>query len=465
MKIKKKIIINICYDLFIRNYILNNAFEELEKKYDCYFIASKDTVLLKKEIKVKKNFLGFYEFSNLERKRVKFYFLLNCFRQKNNSRAINFNLKVMLKPKFKYDNEKIFNIVLNFFPRLLSYIIKRIKLITFSLLNLEVNYLDKNSKGIKFLEEKIDKINPNLIISPIQGWHIGHNEINKIAKQKNIKTLSIIDNWDNCSSKPMMKPFYDNYLVWGKQSLMHAHKIHKIPKKNIHLIGTSRFDNYYKLRSKKLKSHFNFKYILYIESWGIGYFSLHKDDQAALQILDQMIENNKKEYKNTKIIYRPYPWRFTREIIDFSKIKNVILDPQVKKNYLKRNIGTSSFQPDLSYYPSLIKNAEIVIAGPTTMVIESALFNKKTIMMSQNSDRFVSNGNFVENSEHFDEIEKIKPITLCKNLDNLSDIVEKKLNREKTEKFSSLDKKINYFLYNDKKEFKKRLLDKISKII
>ena len=156
MKIKKKIIINICYDLFIRNYILNNAFEELEKKYDCYFIASKDTVLLKKEIKVKKNFLGFYEFSNLERKRVKLYFLLNCFRQKNNSRAINFNLKVMLKPKFKYDNEKIFNIVLNFFPRLLSYIIKRIKLITFSLLNLEVNYLDKNSKGIKFLEEKYD---------------------------------------------------------------------------------------------------------------------------------------------------------------------------------------------------------------------------------------------------------------------------------------------------------------------
>ena len=131
---------------------------------------------------------------------------------------------------------------------------------------------------------------------------------------------------------------------------------------------------------------------------------------------------------------------------------------------MKRNIDTS-FQPDLNYYPSLLKNAEIVIAGPTTMVIESALFNKKTIMMSQNSNRFVSNGNFVENSEHFDEIEKIKLITICKNLDNLSNIIERKINNEKLENFSSLDKKINYFLYNDKKEFKKRLLDKISKII
>lgn len=464
MKTKKKIVINICFDLFIRNYIINNSFEKLEKKYDCYFIASGDTVLLKNKIRKKKNFLGFYKFTELERKRANLYFLIHCFKQKNNSRAMNFNLKVMLKPKFKYDNEKIFNIALMFFPRILSNIVKRIKLFTFSLLNLEIDYLDKNSKGRKFLKKTIDEINPNLIISPIQGWHIGHNEINKIAKKKNIKTLSIIDNWDNCSSKPMLKPFYDNYLVWGKQSLNHAHKIHKINKKNIHLIGTSRFSNYYKLRSKKLNSHFDFKYILYIESWGIGYFSLHKDDQAALEILDQMLENKKNEYKNTKIIYRPYPWRFTREIIDISKFKNVILDPQIKQNYLKRNIDTS-FQPDLNYYPSLLKNAEIVIAGPTTMVIESALFNKKTIMMSQNSNRFVSNGNFVENSEHFDEIEKIKLITICKNLDNLSNIIERKINNEKLENFSSLDKKINYFLYNDKKEFKKRLLDKISKII
>ena len=78
MKIKKKIIINICYDLFVRNYILNNAFEKLEKKYDCYFIASKDTVSLKKEIKNKKKFLGFYEFSSLEKKKASLYFLLQA---------------------------------------------------------------------------------------------------------------------------------------------------------------------------------------------------------------------------------------------------------------------------------------------------------------------------------------------------------------------------------------------------
>ena len=56
---KKKILINICYDTFIRNYISNNAFNILEKNYDCYFIANSNTVYLKNIIKKKKNFLGF----------------------------------------------------------------------------------------------------------------------------------------------------------------------------------------------------------------------------------------------------------------------------------------------------------------------------------------------------------------------------------------------------------------------
>jgi len=150
--------------------------------------------------------------------------------------------------------------------------------------------------------------------------------------------------------------------------------------------------------------------------------------------------------------------------VDISKFKNVFLDPQVKINYLKRS-NDSSFQPNLNYYPSLIKNAEIIIAGPTTMVIEAALFNKKTIMMSQDSDRFVSNGNFVKNSEHFDQINKIKSITVCKDLNKLSNIVKENFKKKKNYKFISDDKNINYFLYNDKINFEKRLLSKISRII
>ena len=44
----------------------------------------------------------------------------------------------------------------------------------------------------------------------------------------------------------------------------------------------------------------------------------------------------------------------------FLKFNNVILDPQISANYYKKKIDLS-FQPDLNYYPGLIKNAEFVV--------------------------------------------------------------------------------------------------------
>ena len=38
----------------------------------------------------------------------------------------------------------------------------------------------------------------------------------------------------------------------------------------------------------------------------------------------------------------------------YENYKNIILDPQLKKNYLKKKFD--SVQPDLNYYPKLISN-------------------------------------------------------------------------------------------------------------
>ena len=462
---KKKILINKCYDTFIRNYISNNAFNSLEKNYDCYFIANSNTVYLKNIIKKKKNFLGFYKFQKNEIKKFSRYFTLNYFKQKNNGLGLKYNYKIVSSFRYKYYNEDSSRIILMFIPRFSVYLLKKFFYYFFSIFNLKYEYIDDRSISRKKLKKILLDTNPDLIISPIQGCHIGHNEINILAKDLNIKTVALIDNWDNLSSKPMLKPLYDYFMVWGKQSQDHARSIHNIAPKKIKLVGTSRFDHYYKDRSKKIKSHYNFKYILFLESWGVGYFSLHKYDEQALDILDEYISKNKKLFGDIKIIYRPYPWRMTKEIIDFSKYKNIELDKQLKKNYLNKKFD-NSIQPSLSYYPSLIKNAQLVIAGPTSMVIETAIFNKKTIVTSQDSEKFLSNGNFIINSEHFDNIEKISQIKLCKNVKNIGKMVEKGLfNKSKKKSFRTTDNQINFFLYNDSLKYSERLNKKVTEIL
>ena len=99
-------------------------------------------------------------------------------------------------------------------------------------------------------------------------------------------------------------------------------------------------------------------------------FGLTKDINEILKKLDEIF--NDKIFKNLKIIYRPHPWRKDNNIENMKNYKNIILDPQLKKNYLKKKFD-SSVQPDLNYYPKLISNAEFIISAPTTMVIEYLL--------------------------------------------------------------------------------------------
>ncbi len=409
--------------------------------------------------------MGFYQYQKNEIKKFSRYFTLNYFKQKNNGLGLKYNYKIVSSFRYKYYSEGSLRIFLMFIPRFSVYFLKKFFYYFLSTFNLKYEYTDDKSISRKKLKKILLDTNPDLIISPIQGCHIGHNEINILAKGLNIKTVALIDNWDNLSSKPMLKPLYDYYMVWGKQSQDHARLIHNISSKKVKLVGTSRFDHYYKNRSKKIKSHYKFKYILFLESWGVGYFSLHKYDEQALDILDEYISKNKQLFGDIKIIYRPYPWRMTKEIIDFSKYKNIELDKQLKKNYLNKKFD-NSIQPNLSYYPSLIKNAELVIAGPTSMVIETAIFNKKTIVTSQDSEKFLSNGNFIINSEHFKNIEKISQIKLCKNVKNIGKMVKKGLfNKSKKKSFRTTDNQINFFLYNDGLKYSERLNKKVTEIL
>ena len=64
---KQKILIVISGNLFIRNNILTEAFEELGKKFDCYYMVSKN-VTQTHSIELKPNFLGFYKISKHTKK-------------------------------------------------------------------------------------------------------------------------------------------------------------------------------------------------------------------------------------------------------------------------------------------------------------------------------------------------------------------------------------------------------------
>ena len=147
--------------------------------------------------------------------------------------------------------------------------------------------------------------------------------------------------------------------------------------------------------------------------------------------------------------------------INIQKYSHVLIDPQIAKNYLKDDNSTK-FQPDISYYPSLIKNADLVITGPTSMVIESTIFYKKTLLLGFN-DEECSYHDELSNYVHLEKLETLENLIVSKNLNYLKDDIYKLLNKKINKK--NVDKKRDFYLFNSRIGYSKNLKLIVDKIL
>ena len=116
---KKKIIIVISDDIFIRNYLSTNVFSQIEKKYQINYLINSSSVsnlsyFRKKKIKPMK-----YEFFKKEQEKYNSFHLYNTFLNRKNSKSIKFSVERILKHKLFYP-ESFYKNFFNFPFRLLS---------------------------------------------------------------------------------------------------------------------------------------------------------------------------------------------------------------------------------------------------------------------------------------------------------------------------------------------------------
>ena len=454
---KKKLLIIVSDNFMFRNYIKTKTFNNIKKKYYCYFLFDKSINFKKSTIKEKEHFV--FEYSENEKNKYKNYYLSRIFKKTQKSSTYILARKIFFTYNkwIDHNNE---NLIYKFLLAPLRILIFTKDYLRYFYLKLSFcdffrNYFEKKINLNDNLKNKVLEINPDLIILPTKASDVYYFDLKKISDKYKIKLFYLIDNWDNVSAKSVIfqQQFYG---VWGKQSYNQVKYIHDINLKNTFILGSPRFESFFKLTNKKIKSHYKHKYILFLEN-------TYPREIIALKYLDDYINKNA-ALKNFKIIYRPHPWRKSREIINIKDYKNVIIDKQMARAYKKKEFSKNS-QPDLNYYPSLIKNAEFIIAGPTTMVIESLIFRKKILLLAfKESEHPYSPHNLYKYFEHFKGINKFNNIIINNSLNELDKDIHKINNIEKKE-IKKIDLKRNYFLFRDPNGYKSRLQNIIKKIL
>ena len=413
---KKQILFVVESNNYLRNFVTSNILNELSKDYDLHFSINKSTSQFAKE-KINNLSKTTTYYSDSKWNFYNIIFDLTMWRKRKKSKTFQYrlnrtrglNLQFLIKESFFFKT-------LRFNYRFARFLYHRIKYFLFAnalTYPLVLFILDNISKPDKELLSAVSSIKPDLILYPSSAFEATGIDLIKISKRKNIPSIFIIDNWDNLSSKSILWRKPNRVLVWGEQSKNHAISIQGFKPNNVDVIGSARFDHYFEKRNANVASNFNFKYILFVGT------SLPFDESKVIYELDKIITANQKIFGKTKLVYRPHPWRQGKDKLIEDKLNNTIIDPQVRPNYLD-SIFSNTFQPKLDYYASLIKNAEFVMGGLTSMIIESLIFKKKYLAIAYKEKRNLTSPDLVFKSyTHFQELENYRSVELIQDYEKL----------------------------------------------
>ena len=161
---KKKILIALNSQLYIRNYIESEAFLKIIKNFDCYFLINKKYIVLNRKINKKK--VIFFKIYPLLEKLYKFKTKIEFLRNPYKSSTIDFLIKKFLAKKLIYKDDDLKSTFIIFF-RLLNFILNFFIYFLKDFFHFIFYSLDYFSK-YNFYNIIINKIRPDLIIFPYQ---------------------------------------------------------------------------------------------------------------------------------------------------------------------------------------------------------------------------------------------------------------------------------------------------------
>ena len=458
---KSKLLIVISDDLFVRNYITSDALSSVKEEYDCTFLVSK-------KISHKDSFSDLervvYYNSSKQANKVHFrIFNLLMWHNRSKSKSFRFRIKRTNELSFQFlvKTHALLKLI-KIAWRLARYLSWRIFYWTFSnrfIFPFYFNYLKSNLPINQDIEKAITSIEPSLVLFPSSAYDPDGNDVMRVCNQRKISTLFLIDNWDNLSSKSLfwVKPAFIG--VWGEQSAKHAIDIQGFDKEQITSLGTPRYDQYFRLRQDCLAPHFDFKYILFVGAF------MPFDEVGALVQLNDIFVRHQDDFAGVKILYRPHPWRANLDSIIGMDLEYVVLDPQLADSYTKKDYSVA-VQPSIEYYPSLLQNAEFVVGGMTSMLIEALIFRKHFLaLVYDDGKHLTSPSNVLKNCTHFEGLENVEGINFCDHLTKLESVLLDVWAKRNAIDYENLDNQRRYYYYDDARPYAERLSDLCESIL
>lgn len=265
----------------------------------------------------------------------------------------------------------------------------------------------------------------------------------RAASQAGVFSSLLADNWDQMGGKGSFPERPDQLIVMGKQSAEFARKVHGFPESSISTVGCASYGSYRRPREYQLtKSDQDQRYILFIGT------ALPANEVDLLLRLQNVMDENETEFEGMIVLYRPHPLKQSLDPITHPNFHRVYLDSQIDNNIGKNSVETRGIGSvySLDHLPPLIVNSEFVIAGLSSMILETSLLGKNTLVIAHEENHNpTSPAQVYENYIHLHGIERL-PNTLMnfRNSEYERNILAMRSRPPARQK--DIDKELDYFL-------------------
>lgn len=360
--------------------------------------------------------------------------------KKYKRRSSSFKFRILLERRGNFTirpNTKVF------YKRIANYLKQRLQHPRYTLGKICVHFFSINPflryLVIKFTEYKLQlkaqKVNfdfseYDLILIPSTNNDIRTLILLKSLNTSNIKSLMVIDNWDNLSGKSVFHIKPTLISVMGFQQALHAHEIQGFDESSIRILGLPRYQALYEYQRKTSslspRSETRELAIAYL-----GFGPPHNE----VQILEYILNWNKTccfDDTQLTLVYRPHPTRSLRyREMNFTNLQ---------KKYPNLIDGSND---QLS---EVLVRSDLVISTPTTAIFDSALMRKPLII--DGTDDGISRVNAKNSLQNFQHLLEFSSLTKLPIANSKADIVQliSDFREGYTDKFIMQDVELEQFL-------------------
>ena len=297
----------------------------------------------------------------------------------------------------------------------------------------------------QFNLSELELLNFNILISWCQNAEPSAIASILLGKKIKVPSMVVVDNWDNLSSKSIF-PLEPNALIcFGQQSVNFTHSIQKFNDCKIYPIGSARFEVYRGVIEGSEKKEP--RQILYAGS------SIAAEDLEILELFENYYSTNNLNI-NFKYRRHPYPQGPELNLDDLHlKFPRLFKPGQVLPSRVLESLEQTKEE---------LRSTKILVAMPTTFLLEGVLCNIPTILISFESKKVrTSSRMMIEELEHLKGIENVQNISLVNNSIELFATLTRLSTSSNLVQDNS---ELNHFVNWESKSFPQKFIETIEEI-